>query len=136
MKSPGCGRCRSSSGEGRQGSSRATFKSIIKTDPADLPGVDAKPEYHTVLATVAQIDPDINLYYNACPENNRKVRFQYSLSRICRADNGAHHLEMFLRHLLDGWHRACWQCRALLESEGRCMGTHLTGVSDAMPWVR
>ncbi|KAK9851907.1 hypothetical protein WJX84_007818, partial [Apatococcus fuscideae] len=63
----------SASGEGRQGSTKATFKSIIKTDAADIPAVDAKPEYHTVLATVAQIDPDINLYYNACPENNRKV---------------------------------------------------------------
>ena len=65
--------CRSVSGEGRQGAQRSTFREIIKTDTADLPSVDSKPEYHTVLATVAQIDPDTNLYYNACPENNRKV---------------------------------------------------------------
>ncbi len=38
-----------------------------------MPGVDAKPEYYSIVATVAQIDPDTNLYYNACPENNRKV---------------------------------------------------------------
>ena len=63
---------RSSSGEGRPGAGQATFKSIIRTDPADMPSVDAKPEYHTVIATVARI-PDSNLWYTACPENNRKV---------------------------------------------------------------
>ena len=38
-----------------------------------MPGVDAKPEYHTVTATVVLIDPAQSLYYQACPDNNRKV---------------------------------------------------------------
>ena len=37
-------------------------------------GADAKPEYASVAATIAAIDPAQALYYEACPENNRKVR--------------------------------------------------------------
>ncbi|KAK9902800.1 hypothetical protein WJX75_006399 [Coccomyxa subellipsoidea] len=39
----------------------------------ELPPADAKPQYHTIIATVAHIDAQQALYYEACPDNNRKV---------------------------------------------------------------
>ena len=41
--------------------------------PADLPAPDAKPEYHNAVCTIANIDPQQSMYYQACPDNNRKV---------------------------------------------------------------
>ena len=35
--------------------------------------VDAKPEWHTVCATVTLVDPQQALYYCANPDNNKKV---------------------------------------------------------------
>lgn len=59
-------------GERRQ----ARVVSLADVQPAAgavLPATDAKPEYHTVLATVAYINPEQTLYYLANPENGRKV---------------------------------------------------------------
>lgn len=61
--------CRSS-GSGSSG--HRQLKDVQKPQH-ELPAPDARPEYHTVTATVAMIDPDQSLYYQACPENNRKV---------------------------------------------------------------
>ena len=41
----------------------------------DLAPADAKPQWHTLVATVAQIDPNQSMYYEACPDNNRKACF-------------------------------------------------------------
>ena len=38
-----------------------------------MPSPDAKPEYHNAICTVANIDPQQSMYYQACPDNNRKV---------------------------------------------------------------
>jgi hypothetical protein len=46
----------------------------LRLPKEELPPADAKPQWHTVVATVASIDPGQSLYYEACPENNRKVR--------------------------------------------------------------
>lgn len=45
-------------------------------------GADAKPEYASVAATIAAIDPAQALYYQACPENNRKARPRISANPI------------------------------------------------------
>lgn len=51
---------------------RATFAEL-RVPKEELPPADSKPSYHTVVATVASIDAQQSLYYEACPENNRKV---------------------------------------------------------------
>ncbi|EIE20008.1 hypothetical protein COCSUDRAFT_19010 [Coccomyxa subellipsoidea C-169] len=45
----------------------------LRVGKEELPPADAKPQYHTVIATVANIDSQQSLYYEACPDNNRKV---------------------------------------------------------------
>ncbi|KAA6426190.1 MAG: replication A 70 kDa DNA-binding subunit-like, partial [Trebouxia sp. A1-2] len=60
----------SSSGGGSQ--ERVTLQQLVKS-PADMPRPDAKPEYHNAICTVANIDPQQSMYYQACPDNNRKV---------------------------------------------------------------
>ena len=67
-----CLSCRGSSGGGGS-QERVTLKHLVKS-PADLPSPDAKPEYHNAICTVANIDPQQSMYYQACPDNNRKVR--------------------------------------------------------------
>ena len=52
---------------------RSTLAGLRK-DKELLAGADAKPEYASVAATIAAIDPAQTLYYQACPENNRKAR--------------------------------------------------------------
>ncbi len=49
-----------------------TLQQLVKS-PADMPSPDAKPEYHNAICTVANIDPQQSMYYQACPDNNRKV---------------------------------------------------------------
>ena len=49
-----------------------TLQQLVKS-PADTPSPDAKPEYHNAICTVANIDPQQSMYYQACPDNNRKV---------------------------------------------------------------
>lgn len=66
------GVCRGSSGGGGS-QERVTLKQLVKS-PADMPSPDAKPEYHNAICTVANIDPQQSMYYQACPDNNRKVR--------------------------------------------------------------
>ena len=39
----------------------------------ELPPADAKAQWHTLVAVIAQIDPNQAMYYEACPDNNRKV---------------------------------------------------------------
>lgn len=58
-------------GAGR-GVDRLTFKDVVKAAD-ELPSADAKPEYIDITATLMSIDPTQSLYYNACPDNNRKV---------------------------------------------------------------
>ena len=65
----GC-RCRQSGGRGPQ--ERLTLAQLI-VPKEDLPPADAKPQWHTLTATVAQIDPNQSMYYEACPDNNRKA---------------------------------------------------------------
>ncbi|DBB18305.1 TPA: hypothetical protein ACH3X3_003260 [Trebouxia sp. C0006] len=60
----------SSGGGGSQ--ERVTLQQLVKS-PADMPSPDAKPEYHNAICTVANIDPQQSMYYQACPDNNRKV---------------------------------------------------------------
>ncbi|KAL3141009.1 hypothetical protein ABBQ32_005523 [Trebouxia sp. C0010 RCD-2024] len=60
----------SSGGGGSQ--ERVTFQQLTKS-PAEMPSPDAKPEYHNATCTVANIDPQQSMYYQACPDNNRKV---------------------------------------------------------------
>lgn len=55
-----------------RGSERKTFKEVVKGND-ELPPADAKPEYIEVTATLMSIDPTQNMYYSACPDNNRKV---------------------------------------------------------------
>lgn len=63
--------CRGSSGGGGS-QERVTLKELVKS-PADMPSPDAKPEYYNAICTVANIDPQQSMYYQACPDNNRKV---------------------------------------------------------------
>lgn len=70
--------CRGSSGGGAS-QERVTFKHLTKS-PADMPSPDAKPEYHNAICTVANIDPQQNMYYQACPDNNRKVMMCLALA--------------------------------------------------------
>ncbi|KAK9828112.1 hypothetical protein WJX81_005736 [Elliptochloris bilobata] len=51
---------------------RSTLAALRKEKDA-LQGADAKPEYASISATIAAIDPAQSLYYQACPDNNRKV---------------------------------------------------------------
>ncbi len=55
-----------------RGSERKTFKDVVKAID-ELPSPDAKPEYIDITATLMSIDPTQNMYYSACPDNNRKV---------------------------------------------------------------
>lgn len=64
-----CHACRGSGGSGRAWSQLKDVQKAVE----DLPPADAKPEYHSVTATVVLLDPAQSLYYQACPENNRKV---------------------------------------------------------------
>jgi len=52
---------------------RATL-AALRRERDLLPPADAKPEYASVVATVAAVDPAQTLYYQACPDNNRKAR--------------------------------------------------------------
>ena len=45
----------------------------------ELPPADAKAQWHTLVAVIAQIDPNQAMYYEACPDNNRKV---WSVERL------------------------------------------------------
>ena len=62
--------CRQPGGRGPQ--ERLTLAQLI-VPKEDLPPADAKPQWHTLTATVAQIDPNQSMYYEACPDNNRKA---------------------------------------------------------------
>ncbi|CAK0786712.1 hypothetical protein CVIRNUC_009926 [Coccomyxa viridis] len=64
---------RQSGGRGPQ--ERLTLAQLI-VPKEDLPPADAKPQWHTLTATVAQIDPNQSMYYEACPDNSRKVTKQ------------------------------------------------------------
>ena len=70
--------CRGSSGGGSQ--ERVTFKQLVKS-PADMPSPDAKPEYHNAICTVANIEPQQSMYYQACPDNNRKASLCHTCQR-------------------------------------------------------
>lgn len=63
------GACRGSGGAPE----RATL-AALRRERDLLPPADAKPEYASVVATVAAVDPAQTLYYQACPDNNRKAR--------------------------------------------------------------
>ncbi|KAK9794335.1 hypothetical protein WJX73_003860 [Symbiochloris irregularis] len=58
-------------GSGGSSKGHCQLKDIQKEAHELVP--DAKPEYHNVTATVAMIDPSQTLYYQACPDNGRKV---------------------------------------------------------------
>ena len=64
--------CRGSSGGSEGSQEKVTLKHMIK-EPADMPSPDAKPEYFNAICTLANIDPQQSMYYQACSENNRKV---------------------------------------------------------------
>ena len=57
----------------------------LHTPKDELPPAEAKPVFRNVLATVAAVDPAQSLYYEACPENNRKVW------HICSTPPGGSH---------------------------------------------
>ena len=62
---------------GRGGQDRITIAQLV-VPKEELPPPDAKPQWHTLLATIAAIDPNQAMYYEANPENNRKARPQIS----------------------------------------------------------
>ena len=62
--------CRQS---GRGAQERTTIAQLV-VPKEELPPADAKAQWHTLVAVIAQIDPNQAMYYEACPDNNRKVR--------------------------------------------------------------
>lgn len=78
----GCG-CRRA---GAGATERTTFAELRAPKEA-LPPADAKPQYHTIVATVAQIDPQQSLYYEASPDNNRKVLADWPPSMTSKASS-------------------------------------------------
>ena len=70
---------------GRGGQERITIVQLI-VPKEELPPPDAKPQWHTLLATIAAIDPNQAMYYEANPENNRKAcpQVSHALSSHCQ----------------------------------------------------
>lgn len=64
-----------------QGAEVASLKQL-RVPKEELPPTDAKPVYHTVVVTMAAIDPAQSLFYEACPANNRKACIQMSGSPL------------------------------------------------------
>lgn len=102
---------------------RQTFGDL-RVPKEELPPADAKPQYHTIIATVAHIDAQQALYYEACPDNNRKVRDFSDRSKGCPQCN--------LRELSDSdmccamisrmpWKCGCvWRCSLPSAMPGNC----------------
>ena len=101
-------RCTHRSGGGAP--ERSTLAGLRK-DKELLVVADAKPEYASVAATIAAVDPAQALYYQACPENNRKARAPACISPPSKiiAPFGAQEQHARCVHLGPRlWHD--WQC--------------------------
>ena len=61
---------------------RTVVAAVAIKDPALMPPPDAKPEYHTLTATITSIDSDQSMYYMAAPDTGRKVRDSFTVPAL------------------------------------------------------
>ena len=118
--------CRQSGGRGAQ--ERLTLAQLI-VPKEDLPPADAKPQWHTLTATIAQIDPNQSMYYEACPDNNRKA---CCLSPRCPQLQSQSHccVHLMLQHL-SFCAKGCDTCYVLI-----LKALHPGAVQNRQGWCR